>query len=337
MEFLRKFTCVVASSLVPILLFGFGIGLGVMQVFGSSNHLKQALGEHQVYESLVGSLIATSEQKQVLDQRIPTDHPDIKQIIQNAVPPDYIKGQTEGFLDGLYLWIRGEVSDLDVEINLTDAKNNLVSGLTHYAAARSASLPTCGPGAAFDASSFDLLTASCIPQGIDRELVLAQFRNELATDLIENPVVSEEQLSSNGKSLEEQLRILPDGYRTIMTSLWVSGIAAVALTILLVLCSPTVRNGLKRAGAIFVVAGSSSVVFALLSILVLQRLVAMWAEGEFQLSLAHTIGSLLSGVRSWWLGYAILLVVLGAGMLIAIRFIKTKGPHSAPHLPHRAP
>ena len=63
---------------------------------------------------------------------IPVDNPQFHAIAKNAFNPVLLNGSLEAVLDGGYNWLEGSADKLDFRIDLTDAKQELATGLGSY-------------------------------------------------------------------------------------------------------------------------------------------------------------------------------------------------------------
>lgn len=323
MQFARKAGLFLAATLLPITLFSLGLGFSIYQVFGQPDRIKQALQTSGIYDTFVGdALTQATKEGDAPTEEIPTDRPEVQQIIKDAASPEFLKTQTEGFLDGMYAWVQGETQQLRIEINMAETKTKLVDGLTQYTANRLATLPPCT--APVDPATFDALNADCLPPGVDPAAGAAQVRAEIEREFFEDPILTQNDIKNDaGEPLQKQLEVIPNIYSQLVTWLWVSGVMVLVLAAGIVLLSRPWRAGLKRAGIIFISIGGLSSLMAIASAFLFKQLAdSLAGDGTMQASVAKVCSLLANDFRAWWLGYGIILLVSGIGALVALRFIK---------------
>lgn len=336
MDFLRKAGVFLAASLLPLVLFSFGLGFSILQVYGQPDRIKNALETSNAYDTFISDMLSEARSSaNGLGEGIPADRPEVKQIIENAVSPEYLKGQTEGFLDGIYAWVKGESKQLQLEINFTDARTRLADGLAQYAANRAASLPPCTTPV--DPATFDAMNAECLPPGISPAAAAEIVRQEVNNEIFEDPVITQDDLKNDqGEPLQQQLQDVQGAYDGLVTGLWVSGILALLLAAAVILLSKPWRAGVKRAGIIFISVGALSAALAAVGAFLFKQLAeSLAAEGSVQSSLANVASILANDFRTWWLGYGIILLVLGVGGLVALKFVKAGKEPGEPELSAR--
>lgn len=331
MNTLRKIGLVIAATLLPLSLFSFGFTLSTYQTFSTSDHIKSALEKSNIYDTVIGDVLDHAQNEEGRGQgdfNIPVDRPEVKQIIEQAAPAGFLQSQTEGFLDGIYAWARGDTKDLQLEINLIEAKAKLADGLAQYAANRAATLPAC---TATDLSlmqqqgDFNALEAPCLPPGTDVNAAAEKVRQEVnGGEFLKDPLITEQDIKNDqGQSLQEQLKDIPGIFDKLVRGMWISGSLVVLFSAAIILLSKPWRKGLKRLGITFVSVGGTITVLALIANVAISALAGIIAkEGDLQKSLADVITILAGDFRNWWLGFGLTVLLLGIAMLISLRFIK---------------
>lgn len=320
----RKFGVVVAAALLPLALFTWGLLFSTYQMFAKPDQIKHSLETSGIYETFVSDVLDQAKQKEsASEEKIPIDQADVKQVIEGAASPEYLKTQVEGFLDGVYGWVRGETDHLLWQVDLSGVKASLGDGLTKLAQDRVASLPTCS--GQVDPQSFDALSADCIPRGVNTSAAVADIRNQIDKQF-KDPVFTQDDLKNDqGKTLESQLSAVPNVYSKLMLGLWVGAILILLFAAAIIFLSVPLRMGLKRAGIIFVSVGAISIVIATLGAYAMKKAAEnLGAEGEIRESALKVISSLADSFRNWWLIFAIIILVLGIGALVAAIVMKRK-------------
>lgn len=314
---------------MPLLLFIWGLVFSIYQVASTPDRAKDALQTSGIYDTFVSDALKQSEEEaqQGEGENIPTDQPEVKQIIHNAASPEFLKTQVEGFLDDAYAWISGETEHLQLEINLTEAKAKLSEGLVQHTTNRLNTLPACSGNTIH--GDFDPLTAECLPPGTDKQAAATKIREEIDKQF-KDPVITQDDISKDGgQSLEEQLQAVPKIYGNITLGLWIGALIIVLLAAGIVWLSTTRREGLKRAGIVFTTTGAITVVISLLSAYGLKKAVESLEEGEVQTSAVNVLRILAEDLRTWWLGFGIIVLLLGIAAIVGQKYIKTENPRDA--------
>ncbi len=331
MEILRKIGLVASAVFLLIFLFSFGFALSSYPIYSTPERLKHALEDSGAYNTVTYDVLDSVQRNRDRDAdwvNIPIDRPEVKTIIEQSASPEYLQGQAEGFLDSIYAWLRGDNKQLQFEIDLTETKANLVEGLAAYAAGRAAELPACTT----NTHLVDPLNANCLPMGVTPEDAANEVRRELNAQLLEDPIITEEDGRNNqGESLEEQLRGVPEAYRGIALGLWVHGIITFLLAVAVVMLSRPWQRGLKRVGIIFVIVGASGALVTIMGAWGLDRAAtSLAAEQNTAASTIKVLSSLANDYRTWALVYALITIALGVIMILAPRFIKPNIAASKP-------
>jgi hypothetical protein len=325
MPFLRKAALVVATALLPLFLFGFGLMFSLLQVYGSPDHIKAALVKSGVYNTFISDVLSEVKVADGGEETIPVDQPEVKNIIQNAASAEFLQQQTADFLDGMYSWVKGDSNELSLEINIIDAKAKLIDGIAAYANERLTALPPCtGP---VPVDSFDPLNAECIPPGTDQAAAVERLKQEIANaDFLKDPVITADDIKAdNGKTLEEQLKAVPGVYNQIVSGVWATGLMALFMAAAIVALRAPWRAGLKRVGIVFIVVGAVSVGLALgasLATGVLADALAQSGDNKIQASLTEIVHILTNDLRVWWMGYGLILALIGVATLLILKFTK---------------
>ena len=325
MQFIRKSALGLCVSLLFSVLLLFGVMFGLFKVFGSSEPIKNALKDSGVYQSVVGDTLKQVQKEQNAggEQQLPLDRPEVQNIIKTAASPETLQTQVERALDAVYAWLQGKTKKLEFVVELGDVKANLANGVEQYVAQHVASLPVCGPGTTGNIE--DPFNATCRPKGVDTSHVAAEAKNQITNgEFLKDTKLDASTLKGqDGRSLDQQLAAAPQTYKYVKWASYGLGLMAVLLAVGVIFLSVHWRAGLKKVAIIFVVIGAMSIFFSWLAGFGMQRIAELATEPLQKNGLK--IAQILAGdVRSWWLLYGCILLVLGLGTLITLRLTRRK-------------
>lgn len=325
----KNFLGGLAAVLLPIALFAFGAYMGAFQFLSSPEPVKTALDKSGLYDAAITEML-NKTQGNLSDTSgitIPTDNPQIQNLIKQAVPTADVKKQSEGAIDNIFAWLHGDQDKLNFALTLDQAKTQLADNLAKYTDEHLASLPACTgrelPNVA------DPLNATCWPAGVDTSIASSKVRDSVLNNQAfsqDSTLTAENVQNSDGKTLEQQLSSVPAAYEQIKWGTYIAGVAAVLSTVLLLLFSGGLSAGLKRLGIIALIVGGVSAVVAWLAGAVLQRIAAGVANDStssaLQGSVVKAVELVTQDVRNWWLMYGLGLIAAGAVSLVAMRLTK---------------
>lgn len=322
MSFWRKAGLFIAGALLPLLLFVWGLIFSVYNVLGTPDNIKHALQSSGIYKTFAHDVLQQQQkQDQQSGEEIPLNQPEVQQIVEQAASPEILQREIEKFLDGAYNWISGESEQLTAELNLTDIKAKLTDGLTQHATGRLNSLPVCS-SAPSNIQDFDTFSATCIPKGLDKNAAVNDIRAEV-DKAFSDPVVNQDDIKNDqGKTIEEQLNAIPAAYQNITLALWIGILLILLSTAGVIWLSQTWRAGLKRAGWVFVSIGGLSAAMVILAAWGLGKIVEQLGTDNIQASAVTVLKTLAGDLRTWWLGFGVLVLLLGIAALISPRFIQ---------------
>ncbi len=326
MNILKKSLLGLCASFLVVLLFIFGITLGLYQVFGTPDPLKNALRESGFYESIVGDALDQAQKQQPTDQQneIPVDNPEVQNLIKSAVSPEILQSQLEGSLDSFYAWMRGETPKLVFSVELGDAKNKLAANVGTYIEERMATLPQCASNVA-PSEDLDPFNATCLPRGVTAAQIASQAKNELLSgEFLKDTTVTADSLKGkDGKSVEQQLQSIPAVYKAVQWALYGSGALALLMAVAVVFLSVNWRSGLKKISVVCIAVGGVSVLFSWLAAIGLSR-ASEFATEPLQQSGVKIAQALGTNLQTWWMWYGIILIVFGLITLLVLHFTKQK-------------
>jgi hypothetical protein len=327
MQFLRKAALASAASLLTLALFTFGLAWSAYQVVHTPGTLKGALDSSGIYSSAVPALLKEKAKEPTpagSTEDIPTDRPEIQNVIKQAFPAEFLQGQTEGVIDSVYKWLDGTSPELAFSIELGEAKTRLALGLEQYALQRLNTLPACAPGV-IPSGDIDAFNAECVPAGIDKAAIAAKAKQQvLEGEFLKDTTINSSTINKDGgKPLDEQLKAAPDAYQGVQAGVWGGGILAALLAAAVVFLSATRRGGARKVAITAITVGALSTLLAWLSNFGVHKFSQKAAESDglnnaLQPQLLKVAETLASSFMKWWLGYGIVLVVLGIAALIVL-------------------
>lgn len=349
MNYLRKSAVIIAGIFLPPILFSFGFLLAFGHVFGTPDRLEHALEQSDIYEAAVASLVrqtgAEGEQTVPGEGGIPSSQEAVQNAVTQALPSETLHEQTTEVLDGVYAWLQGDTTQLEFQVDLTGIQSQLATSLSEQARTQASQLPVCGPDIAVSPQDFDPFEAECLPAGTDPNAVAEKTRQEVtSSELFKDPVLDASDIKGDsGKPLQEQLKPLADVHRAVRGFTLAGGILSAILAIAIVFLSTPVHAGLRRLGIILFSVGAVSAGLALVGALAMKAVVdaVTRASGEdaVQSAAAKAVQLLTNDIRTWWLGFGLVLAIAGIGMLIGHSVLKkrqTATPSSRP-TPARRP
>lgn len=332
----------IACVLLPLALLSFGTLMSTYQTLGNADHVKGALSESGVYGTVVQEGLDqigqdTAAGNTRATDTIPVEQPEVQAVIKQSMPPELLEEQTNGVIDGVYAWLRGETPTVQFEFDLTDSKVKLADGLGNYVAQRLEALPVCTSAGQISAE-LNLFTATCVPRGFDKAAAAGQVRDEILNnkDFLEDPVYTAKDLNTNNTQKVQigNVTLNRDLYNQTRINMYITGALAIVLAAGIVLFSNTRRIGARRVGIITTVIGSISAalagIFGLILHAVIQRLIQSPDTNAFDKNLIDAVRLLTQDMRTWWLVYGLSLLAAGVITLIVLRVMRPKQIETAP-------
>ncbi len=340
MNILRKLTLVLAITLLPFALFGFGLSWSLHQVFGTPTHLEGALTKSGIYRSIVGNALDQAQSKQQGepgsstgsggDNNVPFAQPAIRSVIEKAFPPEYLQTQTNGVLDNAYGWLQGKQANLNFAIDLTSAKTSLANGLGEYVQKQLSSLPVCAPDK-IPTGDVDPFTSTCVPKGFDIAGAAAKAKDKIAGgDFLKDTQITPDTIKNDkGQTIGQQLQKAPKAYQHISLAIEALGAVALLLSVAVVFLSVTWRNGVRKLSNVYISIGAVTALLAWGISFGLSKATAALAKGSttnkaLQQSVLGVAKILAQDLQKYWLSYGIVLLVLGIGGLVWLTIIRPR-------------
>lgn len=336
MEIIKKSALGLSAAILFILLFVFGLAFGLHRMFSGPDTIKSVLKDSGIYQSVVGDALKQAQKQQKTEggseEQIPVDRPDVQNVIKGAVSPELLQSQTEKVIDSVYAWVQGKTPKLQFAIELDDVKVNLANGIEQYAKEHMATLPVCTSAEQVGGDP-DPFNATCLPPGADVNQVAAEAKNQILNgDFLKDAAISSDTIKTdNGKTLEQQLQAVPAGYQRANQAFYAIGALAVVFSAAVVFLSVNWRSGLKKLSIIFIVVGVISATVSWLASFGVSR-ASEFAKEPLQQSGIKVAQALADDLRSWWMWYGIVLVVVGVVTLVVLRFTRPSAAAEAEKL-----
>lgn len=300
-------------------------------VFGTPQPLESALKQSGIYSIFAQNTI---EEQATSTTAIPLQDPGIQAAIQKAFPPSLIEQSTTKIIDGTYDWVQGRTTTPNFSVDLSQPKANLATYIADYVRERSAASPTCSYQeslalAQAGTANIDPYKLTCRPSQISSEQLAEQAKQQvLSSDLLSTPVVTAASIKNDqGQTLSQQLEIVPQAYTWMIYSLFGTGVvAAIAVASIILLQRKQWRAAVKHLSIILISIGTVSAGMAWVISFGFNKISDILADGAtsqmLQTKLVSVFTMLAHDLQKWWIGYGIVLIVLGIIGLVIRKMVK---------------
>lgn len=333
---IRKPIVSIAAILLAPILFSFGFLISFSQVLSTPDALKDALRQSNVYESAITSLVRQPEGEMARGTGgVSSSQEAVQDAIGNALPAETLEKHSGEIIDGVYAWLQGSVAAPSFQIDIVEIRDTLATNLSEEARAKAAQLPACPPETTASPEEFDPFGATCLPAGANPGAIAEKTRQEILTsELFSDPVLDANDLKTkDGRSLQDQLKPLSDGYTAMHNFTVITGIAALILAAIILFVSAPLHIGMRRLGILLLSVGVTSAVLALLGGLILNGVIdaitRSAGEASIQAAGAQVVQHLSASIRAWWLSFGIGLATLGICLLFGQAILKKRKQGSA--------
>ena len=343
MHIFRSLFYRLATSLLPVTLFGFGVCLSMMLVFANPTFVKGAVRDSGLYNVLVDDLFLQNQS--VLGTSISVQDSGVRDAVARAFTPQLLQSTGDHIIDGTYAWLRGETATPQFNVDLTGAKTQAAENVATYAANRAAGLPVCTTAQTRQlyASGLNLYNLSCRPATLTTQSIHDNVRSSLLTssDFFNGAFISASSITdANGQPLYARLSFIPALYQWIIRGVWILGIIAAVSLAGVMLLHTTRRGGIKQGSVTVLTVGVTSGLLALMTGFVANYLVSAIVklsanDAALQVKISDIARILVADVRHWWLRIAIIEVVVAVIALVWLRV--SRKPAFAPLAEQPAP
>lgn len=240
---IKKILVWIAASILSFCLFT-TINLWVFsQTAMRPDVIKGWLQKSGIYENVVPALAEISDNPSS-QSSIPLKDEAIIGAGKKAFSREVLQGGTEQAIDQFTAWLRGDTKELQITVNLSDARSQFAKGIGDVAAARLASLPICGVEIP---DKFDVFQVACLPPTVDPQVEGKNVANELTNskEFLGTGIITNETLRIKDQSTPFYVWA-PKVYRWRMILVTAAVSFTVLLVCIIVFLSTSRRNGLKR-------------------------------------------------------------------------------------------
>lgn len=342
MNILRKLVIGLLALILPLSLLGLAWSHVILSTLGNRDAIGGWLKDSGAYDKTIDAVLDSVGRGEGEGIGLPVDNPEIRNIATQAFNSDYLKNNAEGFLDGIYDFLEGKTATPMFEIDVAGAKTQLASGLSNYVLSRAQGLPRCAPNQAPE--ELDVYSATCLPPGFTPEQVGQAASDEVlkSEGFLPKASYSAEDITvtdKNGQKVSladsEQLGHIKRAYSLSRVLPFVLVVLSALLAAGIVLLSSERRQGFKRVGKILI----TTAVPLVFSFLLLDR-GSVWLRDRLANQDKKDAGAILEiagdvlktaaqDASRLLLVYAIVFAVVGVGILLACRFVKSSGAKPA--------
>jgi len=347
MNILRRTGLVILSSLFVFFLFATAFDVGLIRTTTDPGTIKRLAAESGIYDSLVPSLLKQQGTISTSFGSLSANDPDIKQAIDSAVSPQYVRQNIEEAIDNVYKWLNGDISRPDFKIGLTDQRASIADSVSATLKQKLAGLPTCSfakSRAIARSGSFDIANATCLPYGVTAASLASNVKNSILNDrdIFKDASIDASDIKNGdtGKSVFEQAGVknLPKQYQRAKKTPWILGILTILAGVGIVFLSETWHRGLRHIGINLLVVGIVMLLFSWALSHIVNTNIAPRISVDNRIlqqdlrSLVVDIGHQIN--KNYWI-FGGLYAVLGAGTLAGTslfyrRINRAKSPTTTP-------
>lgn len=348
---MKKIAGILASSLLKTTLFSLAIAAAVVAVFGNPSVVKDLLEKSTVYDGIVENALAEAQKNVSADEQVTAlNQPEIRAAAEKALPSDELQSSTETVIDSVYRWLNGETPTPDFTIDLSAAKQRLVTAAGDTAEAKFNALPVCTPQQLRTVdSNTDVFSLPCRPPGASSTAARQRVEAEVANNegFLKDPVLSTESLPKDeqGQTVFERAQGAPTTFQSFKSLPWLLAIFSLVLAAIVFFLSESRRKAVKSLGITFLGSG----IFLLITVWLASYLFGRatrpggslrnTVSGEFQGSALEVLRLLNNAFGSKILLYSLVYAGLGLALLISLRvwFKQPSVEPVAPDSPQASP
>ena len=265
MSILKRTLLVILTPILTTLLFATVLDFGIVRTIGTPAPIKKTLADSGIYSSVVGSLLSQAKQSTGSGGVVSLTDPLIQKAANQTFTPQYLQTQTEGFIDSAYRWLNGVTPTPDFKLDLSPLKSSLANNVAADVQAKLATLPACTT--AVDPSTYNPLTATCLPKGITPASAANTIKDNLVSGqgFLDNPVISADTIKQQGSSqsiFQDKLKQVPSYFSWVKKLPYISAGLTILVALAIVFLNSTKRKGLRHVGWTMIFVGAIMLAFA---------------------------------------------------------------------------
>lgn len=261
MHIVRRFGLVFTGLIFGLLLLATAVDIGLLGVVTHPAMVKQTIADSGVYSEVVPGALHQAGIIRTGYGDIKADSPLVSKAASSAIPPAFIRQNTEMAIDNTYAWLNGKLAAPNFKIDLSNAKTLFANKVANAVQARMNRLPACSLQQSRQvllSGHYDALNSSCLPFGINAAVVAEQLQASLVNGqgFLPDTTLSASDIKTGGKPVfAAQLKPAPKAYQRLKDSQAVLILLTVMTGIAVMFLSADWRRGLFGAGIILVVSG----------------------------------------------------------------------------------
>lgn len=324
MVFVKRVASLLAKVLLQAELLAWIIFATLVLLMGSATPVKRALETANVYQRLPDVVLKQSVASNG-DGQVPLADATVQKLVKDTFTEQKLESYSNIFLDGMFRWLNGEVTQPDFNIDLSVERQTIAEGVAARAANRLAGLPPC---TRVPAGSLDPFTIECLPPGIDISLEKERLKNEiLANQGFLPTTITAEQLPKNaeGATFTESSKEVPGRYQLMKRLPLVVSLLGLATAVAIILLDKNKRRGIRMVGRMILANGSFVLFITLLFGLALpglsDSLRPRYISGDAAPLMNDLILAIIKTLNKVLLISSGTLVVIGGLILLGERFI----------------
>lgn len=260
--------------------------------------VKAALKDSNIYNNFVANALEQGERSAGSNQIggvVSLSDSAVHDAAKTAFTASLIESQVNTFIDSNYAWLEGKTDKPEFAIDLTGEKSTFAQLVGQYVQTRLTGLPVCSAAQQAALTTVDPLEITCRPTGLDPAAAGAQVRAQLeaSNELLEEPVITPENLNPDNKSSGEPYYVAlsgaPDAYQLGLKLPWIFAIIAALAGVAIVFVASRKRQAAKWIAIALTLAGSTLIIFKFMADAIFKELQNMTfntaATGNLELSL----------------------------------------------------
>lgn len=184
------------------------------------------------------------------DSTVPFKNSEILEAGKSAFNDKVLRSATEQTIDQVTSWLEGNTDNLELNINVTEARTSFANQIGAIATARLAALPICS--AKTPALSFDVFSVTCLPKNVSPSVQ----GNNLANELIANKsFFGDGTITNKTIGLTDQHQkttaFMPSIYGLKNMVFYISVLLVVIFTLIVIFISIDKRRGITKVAGVY--------------------------------------------------------------------------------------